>query len=68
MNLEDHIQEAEAPELAVILGVAIERLGQLGRDGREALDDQLENIGENVDVEEGLGQLSDLEALKPFIG
>lgn len=61
MNIDrivNEIAEANESELGTIFVEAVRRLGQLGRDGREAVQIALDS-GNDEDVEEGVAQLND---------
>jgi hypothetical protein len=60
------IPELDAADLGEVLLTAIERLGQLGRDGRLAFEPLLSGTL-NPDLEEGLGQLTEIDAVKNLV-
>lgn len=61
MSVVERIYEADAATLATIFEAAFARLGELGRDGGEAVRQTVQNSS-IVDVEEGLAQLDELYA------
>lgn len=69
MNIDrivNEIAEASESELGSIFVAALRRLGQHGRDGRLAVERSIDS-GRDDDVEEGLGQITEIEAVRAFL-
>lgn len=54
------IEDQDPAQLADTFIEVLTRLGQLGREGREAIEAELNNSTDDSDVQEGLAQLDDV--------
>lgn len=66
MTITDKIHDASLAEIGPIVVAAVRRLGELGLQGREAVEAAMDE-DDSVDLAEGLGQLSELDRMKEYL-